>query len=373
MVSASHLMLRGSLWNFRRRVMGTLSTVIQIPLGTTDESEAKRLAMRLSDEMDDIFERLLRSDKELPADVVAAYFDFCLRKLTQDLTKRRRIMRMSGRFSANDKKLEEMRPTVMRFMSEDGLSHTLPIHRTSEFSTPEELQMAMTIHGQLYSSVIVSLRLPHFKAAATIATGRKERSALHESQLLETYIYASTAAMEAVTGRPAAMSAIARVRAIDIIEERSKIETSGSAAPAVTAVKAPKNAPASYEPPTPLLTSGVKIISKRITHSALDDQFQAAAASSDTHDLERSPKTSPFSHDLAGVCERSIRRAQADGRMDDKTALGRRMSIKLFMFITGQQLVTDVEQHHIRVLMNGLKTLPANFLKSESDRYLTYA
>ncbi len=373
METASHLLLRGSSWCFRRRVMGTSKMVIQIPLGVTNEHEARRIAVRLSDEMNDIFERLLRSDTELPDDVVAAYFNYCLRKVTQDLTKQRRKKRMSGSFSNDDRKIEEMRLTVMRQMSEDGLSHTLPIHRVAEFSTPEELEMAMTIHGEQYKLVMSSLKRPHFKAAASIATGTKDRSVSHESQLLETYIHASTAAMEAVNDRPAAMSAIARARAAEIVGQRSGAEMGDSAAPKVVAAEAPTYAPGPIAPTAPLLTTGVNIISKPITHSALDAQFQLAAASPDTLDLERSPKTSPFSHDLAGVCERSIRRAQADGRMDDKTALGRRMSIKLFMFITGQQLVSEVEQHHIRIFMSALKLLPMNFLKSERDRELTYA
>ncbi|WP_203227977.1 hypothetical protein [Roseovarius dicentrarchi] len=352
--------------------MGTSKMVIQIPLGVTNEQEARRIAVRLSDEMNDIFERLLRSDTELPDDIVAAYFDYCLRKVTQDLTKQRRKKRMSGSFSDDDKKIEEMRLIVMRQMSEDGLSHTLPIHRVAEFSTPEELEMAMIIHGQQYKLVMSSLKRPHFKAAASIATRTKDRSSSHESQLLEAYLHATTAAMEAVTDRPAAMTAAARARASELVVQRSKVAVSGSHAPRVVTAEAPTDAPVSITPTAPLLTSGVEVISIPITHSLLDAQFQAAAASTDTHDLERSPKTSPFAHDLAGVCERSIRRAQADGRMDDKTALGRRMSVKLFIFITDQQLVTRVEQHHIRIFMNALKSLPANFLKSESDRSLTY-
>lgn len=279
---------------------------------------------------------------------------------------------MSGKFSATDKQTDEMRLLITRYMTEDGLSDTLPPHRVSAFTDPDELELAMVVHRQQHVNVLNSLKFPHFHYAATHLTGSEDRKPAHESQLLEAYIHASAAAMEAVDSKPASMSAIARDQASGIVSRKSRsgmrIKNREEFPSPDALVSAPKADPA----PSTLVTRGVKLIEGPISHAVLDIQFQTAADAAETHDLDRSPKTSPFSHDLAGVCERSIRRAQADGRMDDKTALGRRMSVKLFMVITGQQLVTDVEQHHLRIFMNALKTLPANFLKSESDRTMTY-
>ena len=47
----SHLLLRGTTWQYRRRVPG-MSSVIQIPLGTSDRMSAFRLSILLTAEFD---------------------------------------------------------------------------------------------------------------------------------------------------------------------------------------------------------------------------------------------------------------------------------------------------------------------------------
>lgn len=87
-------------------------SVIQIPLGTSDRMSAFRLSILLTEEFDMTLDRLLRSDCLIPDELNQKYFDFCLRKIVQDLTKQRRRMPMSGAITQTGRRTEEIRRVV---------------------------------------------------------------------------------------------------------------------------------------------------------------------------------------------------------------------------------------------------------------------
>ncbi|MFA8384160.1 MAG: DUF6538 domain-containing protein [Pelagibaca sp.] len=369
MEQASHLLLRGSTWHYRRRVPGS-SCVLQISLGTSDRGTAVRLSIRLTAEFDMTLDRLLRSDRLIPDALIAKYFDFCLRKIVQDLTKQRRRARMSGAITQNDRRTEEVKRKIVSHMVEDGLSPVLPPHRVTEYETPEDLEIAMTLHQQQFTLISRSAIRPHFKAAASMIVGEAARNQDQTYQLTETYLHAHAAALEVVEKGPQEMARIATARSAELMlgQPGNILDTRSSIAQQDFSRQMIVDADASS---ATLLTEGVSIITVPLTHTLLDAQFDIARASQES--LDRSPRSQPFSHDLAGVCERSIKRAQADGRMDDKTADSRRMSVKLFMFMCGLQLATEVEQHHLSIFVKALKTLPKNFNRSIHDRNKSYA
>lgn len=369
MEQASHLLIRGSVWQYRRRLPGS-SCVIQFPLGTSDRETAVRLSIRLTAEFDMTLDRLLRLDRLIPDELIAKYFDFCLRKIVQDLSRQKRRMRMSGEINQQDRRTDEIKRIIVQHLIEDGLSPTLPLHRIPEFDTPEDLQIAMTVQQQQFNFITRSVIRPHFKAAASIILESKDRKPDQKFQLTEAFMYAHAAALEAVVRSPQEMAQIAAARSAELLSGQrlqsplaiTPMEPPDLAMPEVQKVE---------EKPKILLTEGVTLIAAPLTHELLDAQFDVARSSDEL--LDRSPKTQPFSHDIAGACERSIKRAQAAGKMDDKTADSRRMSAKLFMFISDLQLVTEIEHHHLSLFVKAMKSLPKNFNRSMHDRKKTYA
>lgn len=365
MEQASYLLIRGSAWQYRRRLPGS-SCVIQIPLGTSSRETAVKLSARLTVEFDMTLDRLLRSDSLIPDELVAKYFDFCLRKIVQDMNRQKRRRRMSGNITEKDRKTDEIRRIITEHMIQDGLSPDLPLHRIPEFKTPEDLEIAMTVQLALFVNITQSAKRPHFKAAASMIVGSAKSSPDQVYQLTEAYMHAHSAALEVIERGPQEREKIAAARSAELLLRPSSISRA-----AENPVIAPQYVTRVEEKQTTLLTEGVSLITSPLNHERLDIQFKTARSSQES--LLRSPKTEPFSHDLAGGCERSIKRAQAAGKMDDKTADSRRASVKLFMFISGLQLVTEIEQHHLSIFVNALKTLPKNFNRSMHDRKKTYA
>jgi hypothetical protein len=124
MEQASYLLIRGSAWQYRRRLPGS-SCVIQIPLGTSSRETAVKLSARPTVEFDMTLDRLLRSDSLIPDELVAKYFDFCLRKIVQDMNRQKRRRRMSGNITEKDRKTDEIRRIITEHMIQDGLSPDL--------------------------------------------------------------------------------------------------------------------------------------------------------------------------------------------------------------------------------------------------------
>jgi len=366
---ASHLLLRGTTWQYRRRVPG-MSSVIQIPLGTSDRTSAFRLSILLTAEFDMTLDRLLRSDRLIPDELVQKYFDFCLRKIVRDLTTQRRKMRMSGEITQTGRRTEEIRRIVTSHMITDGLSRILPMHRIAEFESPEDLEIAMTVHQQQFTFITGASVRPHYKAAASIILGTKDRHPDQTYQLTEAFLHAQAAALEVVDGSPAELARVAAIRSAELMSgTRTTVPTVSDGM--VHQVEArPEPVVPIAKSPAPL-TEGLSLITGRLTHELLDDQFAIARSSAEP--LDRSPKTEPFSHDLAGACERSIKRAQMAKKMDDKTADSRRMTVKLFMFINNLQLITEVEQHHLAIFVKAISRLPKHFNRSKNDRQKTYS
>ncbi|MCL3882667.1 hypothetical protein [Marivita sp. GX14005] len=344
--------------------------MIQIPLGTSDREVAARLSLRLTAEFEMTLDRLLRADRLIPEELIAKYFDFCLRRIVLDLSTRSRRTRMSGKITPVDRRHEEITRKVVRDMIQDGLSVDLPPHRIPEYATPDDLEIAMTAQRQQFAFISRSARRPHFKAAASMIVGTSERSSDQDLQLTEAFLHAHATALEIIEKEPKEKATIAAARSAEVLSGLYRSSPS-YVEPALSSYTSPPgNNRIQIDPPV-LLTDGVSLISNPLTHALLDAQFDAARSSDEL--LDRSPRTQPFGHDLAGACERSIKRAQAAGKMDDKTADGRRMSIKLFMFVSGLQLVTEVEQHHLSIFVKALKALPRNFNRSLHDRKKSYS
>lgn len=345
----SHLALRTSKWHFRRRLPGS-SHVIQIPLGTTDRERASRIAARLADGMDAMLEKLLIDREEIPAEMLATYVDFCTRRIALELTRMRRRERTRGDAPADAAIRTEIRRKVISFLAEDGVTIDFPAHRVREFATPEELEIAMEIHSHECLWVQKSIKAPHYKYAASLILGTSEKSTGQLAQLKEGYIQAKVSAFDSVYPPPA--------ERVIVGSTDGEVPPSAPVPPQVAAPISPVG--------HIILTDGLMLHDGPLTHEILDAQF--AIAKNSEEDLDRSPKTEPFSFDIAGVCERGIKRDIDKGKIDDETADSRRSSVKLFMFITGVQLITEVEQYHLAIFIKTMKYLRKNFNKSSRDR-----
>lgn len=343
----SHITLRGSKWHFRRRLPGS-PHVIQFPLGTSDRERASRLAARLADEMDTMLEKLLIDREEIPAAMLATYVSFCTRRIALELTRMRRRERTRGDAPADAAIRIEIRRKVIEFLAVDGVTIDFPKHRVSEFPTPEELEIAMEIHDHECRWVQKSVRAPHYKQAASMILGTPDKSAGQLAQLKEGYIQAKISAFNSVYPPPSVTA--------DAVLELAPIR--------IEPVQPPPAQTAAV--PIIILTEGVTLHDGDLTHEILDMQFAIARGSKE--DLDRSPKTHPFSYDIAGVCERGIKRDIEKGKIDEETADSRRSSVKLFMFITGTQLITEIEQYHLAIFVKTMKSLRKNFNKSSKDR-----
>lgn len=373
---ATYLILRGEIFHFRRRLPGSAATTLQISLWTSDRNEAARMAARINFEIESMLERLAQNKQLMPQELIAKYFDFCVKRLVAEISTRHRMAMMSADTPSITSQAADIRRKVVSFMLEDGLSRTLPPHRLGEFSNALELEIALDQHEKATAYVQVSQKLPPYKAAASSILGTTDPNSLQLDQLREAFLFAYSAALEALEKKPGEMANAAMAHAQFVVSAQNRASFTNPHlphAPEALPPSAQKSPVATILPSanTPLLTTGLKLISGNLTYELLDLQFASACASQEQ--IDRSPKSDPFSFDLAGVCERSIRRAKESGKMDSKTADARRSSIKLFAFVTGLQLVTEIEQHHIAVFTKALKTIPKNFNRSVHDRRRTYS
>jgi len=307
----------------------------------------------MSDEIDVMFEHLLVDKDEIPEHLIAQYIDFCMRRTVIYLKQARRESRMSMEAPADVARHDEIRRKVLAFLVEDGLNNILPPHRIAEFPNPGDLKDAMWIHARECKRVATSLKNPNFRYAADRIFGMDSKTEGQIYQINQAYLTARAAVYDDVYPP--------RPEILNDIEKGSHDVPPGE----------PDVAQHEQANTNTLLTDGVTLHDGALTHEILDDQFAKARASNEA--LDRSPKSNPFSHDLAGVCERSIKRDLASGKIDEKTADSRRMSLKLFSFLTSVQLVTEVEQHHLAIFIKAMKTLPKNFNRSIHDRRKTLA
>ncbi|WP_296427598.1 hypothetical protein, partial [Yoonia sp.] len=379
-----YLFEKDGIFYFRRRIPG-FSTVISpllLSLGTKSEAFARTWLLKLTMEFDDMLDTFLYALDELPENLIARYMSVRLQHAISDLRRQHRMERMSGRVSRTNPSNLEAQRLALETLLRDGIQKTFPHYRIRPDWTEDELKdvmLAYRAEADLALSPALKTQLAReFFETTGFTTGSFE----HHAQILEIYLHSKITSLDTIDDqriqrsnafRDMSKKLNAQHQVTSLLSDNDLLDCSvrtisrphaqdlnpqSDLWPPITAEKTP----------APVLTPGVELITEPLTILALNTQFAAAAACDE--ELHRGSNDEPFGIDIAGACERSIKVAMAAGRIDKKTADGRRSKIKLFCLLANVQTVTEIEQHHLRVFEQKLENVPLNFNRSHKDAEL---
>lgn len=380
-----YLFKKSGNFYFRRRVPGfsTLISPLMLSLGTKNEVFAYTCLTNLTVEFEDMLDAFLFPLDELPENLIASYMSVRLGHAISDLRRAHRMERVSGRVRKSSPHSLKAQTLALEILLQDGIQKTFPPYRIRPDWTDEELRDIMLAHrieAELALSPALRTKLAReFLETTGVSTGSLE----HHAQILEIYLHAKIASLNSLDDQRIQRSAAFRRLSEKLIEQSLSVPTayhdadmnSGSCSQSWPNEQHPrrldetKPADAPDSSTVPVLTPGVELINSPLTISALNAQFAAAAACDEP--LHRGTNDKPFGVDIAGACERSIKVAMAAGKIDQKTADGRRSKIKLFCLLANVQTVKEIEQFHLRVFEQNLENVPLNFNKSHKDADLT--
>ncbi|QFT61986.1 site-specific integrase [Roseivivax sp. THAF30] len=312
--------------------------------------------------------------EELPEEVMARYMTVRLQMCVSDLRRQHRMARMSGRGRGLcDTRQEHMKIVIESFLI-DGLCSNLPPHRIDPEWSADTLESIMRLHRAEFDATTSSAMRDRLAGEFREVTGQEPRAAEHHAQILEAYLHSRLAALRTLDDQHAAQKAefeaLSREIMAGVFEVNSVAPVTAPIAQVSEQLALPSPSPQKAAAEDLVLTPGVELIKGPLTYDALSAQLSAAAASDES--LHRNPSEEPFGLDIAGACERSIKRAMAKGKMDARTAEARRTKVKTFCLLTGLQRVDEVQQYHIRLFDELCDLLPKNFMRSPKDGRMTW-
>ena len=352
MPAPTYLYVQSDRFYYRRRIptLSTCKSPLMVSLRTKNKNQALIWSLSLTKEFETVLNSFAFIHDPIPDALVHKFMQRRLKQFVDDLKRQSRMAWFTGRkhsFSECDRSaLQHALKALIKF----GPHHPFPVEAIDPEWSPTELSRAMEIFDQEARKLKSPGMMDHLVREFKEATDYVPRSAEHDAQIMQAYLESMlTAAQPEQEARQPLLELREECNAPDASKQRSTVVANE---------------------PAPLLTPGVNLIASKLTTRLLNDQFEAARASKE--DLDRSTEKDPFGVDFAGVCERSIKHAQINGTMDNKTADARRSKIKLFCLLTGVQLVTEVEQYHLRIFERSLAEVHKNFMRSPAHLDFTW-
>ena len=241
-----------------------------------------------------------------------------------------------------------------------------------------ERDEAQEIQAQKFKEFIS----PAFNQAIQTRAGvdGKDLSQFDQLQLRWKAVEAQMAALAAADSVPLHNAAEAKSAAASMLmyalasssTTTREAEASGGADPLAKANLSPEKAQPIAKMPRKPVTLGVEIIQGRMTGTAVLEQMKQAKAQK----LEplfdgtsgTASKSRAFGADIAGTAVRTVQRARAKQETKEQML----KSAVLFIFLTGVQYVTDIEQEHLEQFAHLIQTKwPVHYWKSPKEKDLT--
>lgn len=381
MLPPTYLYRQSGRLYFRRRIPGlsTSRAPVLVSLGTTDRIEAHTWSRTLNQEFETVLDSFVFVVDAIPDDLLKVYMQLRLKRSVAELRREARMEWATGRTGAASPNARQSLKYALKALLEAGPHQPFPVFRIDPEWNANTLAEVMRHYDLEARSLRSPALMQRLADEFQEATGTTTRSIEHRAQLMQTFLHARLASLESMEDDVVHTMDTFRAFASDIAATRQETTVEAAA-------DNPKNAVTAAVEPSPQkrpdkedatavneihLTPGVELIREPLTIRRLTAQFEAARNCDEP--LVRSPKKSPYGVDFAGACERSIKSAQAAGKIDDKTADARRSKVKLFCLLTEVQTVTEVEQHHFRIFEERISEVHLHFLKKPKHQDFTWA
>ncbi len=340
MQSSSHLLKRGRIYHFRRRIprLSTGNTYIQMSLGTSDEVKASILSARLRVEMDKLMDGFILLTEPLSDTQVSQYFNAVLSDMLQKTDRQNRMARMSGRFRERDEFYARASAIALKSLIEDGIRDNLPPKRIDPAWTKDELETAIHAYRREAEAIKGAEANERINTIHEAVNGLKVSGLEHRSQLREATLIAKLKARQAVLSYEPPY-----VPDLNIDQQQLKADPQPAPAPMVEQI-APK-------------ATGPEFKFSTQTVLELNQAFE------ERREVATEAKADQYSSDIPSVFWRM---AQSEQPSDD-VCKQRQSDIRLFCFVTGITSVTDIQQHHIAYWRDILDKFPKKFLRSKED------
>lgn len=378
----NYLYKKSGYFHFRRRIPG-LSTCIapvQVAMGTTDQKTALTWIRTLTTEFETVLDSYLYVSDPIPEDLIAQFMRVRIQLTAERLRRDFRMERMSSR----SKTLVASRPIMSAVLDSlliDGVQGALPASRINPAWSTVELEAAV----RLYDTEVRSLQSQEFCDRLFTefehVTGVKALSKEHQYQILEAYLHAKKAALDAGEDEQEIRSKVFAARAKALLQaglEPMAATTQTdfqmtSASAQVSPVKTALSPSPTVLPPPPLTdstsddalpryTAGVAEIKGALTYNTLNDQQQQA---------EMVAKTRPATPTGADISSVFWRMAIVDN-LTEEVISQRLGSLRLFSLITGLQCADEIRQHHLSGFRDAMATFPNTYMRSRYDTDKSY-
>ncbi|MFG6531116.1 MULTISPECIES: DUF6538 domain-containing protein [unclassified Sulfitobacter] len=366
---------------FRRRIpkLSTSRSPVLVSLGTKDPNLALTCVGMLTMEFENVLDAFTFVLDEIPEELMHRYMKVRLTQSIQKSRRQRRLEWVLGRsgFAAP----ENRKPLRIALASllQNGIGKPFPPSQINPEWSSDMLADIMRCHHAEAHALLAPETMNALTEEFTKATGMIPRSMEHRAQIMEVYLQSRLASLDCLDTDQVSvcktyqdmLGEIAKPVSEGLpMQEPAHPETLAPPTNLAPVAKTIAHEPATAELDPVCLTPGVRLAHEPLTIQRLTEQFEAARGCNEP--LHRSPAKQPYGVDIAGACERSIKIAQANGEMDDKTADARRSRVKTFCLLAGVQTVTEVEQFHFRVFEERVENLRNNFLKRKDDALLTW-
>lgn len=368
-----YLSQRRGTYYFRRRVprLSTCFRPVLVSLGTTDRKRGHKFCIQLTAYMERMLDGNLHNS--LPEADVATFFQVELRRYLADLRVERVVERIDGSMTTQKARTNRLEAFVLRSLVEDGLRKEMPPARLAQLAE-EEQEEAKVLQSTTYAKFMSAKFNEAIQCRAETELGVHLFSEYDKLFLRSATIDACMAAHYAIETVPLHTGDQARAAAIELLQSKSPVTQT---APATTPLQLEQPKQEIFPTDMPVkhckLTPGVELLQGRITARTLQVQQDQAMDQSKTEGFdgiaENVLEDMINGNDLFGTVVRMIRKS----RSQQDTCEQKLKSVKLFIYTTGVQLVTDIRQHHLDMFGDSMEhKLTKHYWKSAAQKDMTF-
>lgn len=380
-----YLSQRRGAYYFRRRVP-TLSTCFRpvlVSLGTTDRKRGLKFCIQLTAYMERMLDGNLH--KSLPEADITAFFQAELRSYLAELRGSRVLEHINGSLTAEKARNNRLETHVLRSLVENGLRRDMSSAHSARLpkSDQDKANQMQSAEFDKLTSVIFNENLRH---RAEQRLGIQEFSKTDIHHLRWASIEARLGAHHAIetvplhNGDQAGAAAIAMMATLSPAPSTHTVTTRAAQPHPDAKYQASPSALRNSDveqnplpPASPSLTQGVKLIEGRIAANTIYAQREQALQQPEIDGFNGLADTTVNKQhcgpDLLGTTARMIRKS----RSQQDTCEQKLKSADLFIYLTGVQIVSNIQQHHIDMFGKSLENeLPVHYWKSRAQKDLTF-
>jgi integrase len=382
-----YLSQRRGTYYFRRRVprLSTCFRPVLVSLGTTDRKQSLKFCIQLTAYMERMLDGNLHNS--LPQADITAFFQAELRSYLVELRGSRVLEHIGGSLTPEKARNNQLETHVLRSLVEDGLRRDMSAAHSARLPKRDQdkANQMQSAEFDKFTSVTFNENLQH---RAEQRLGIQEFSEIDMQHLRWALIEARMGAHHAIetvplhNGDQAGTAAIAMMATLSPARSTHSVtmratqpdsEVQNQILPSASRDTDVEQHPPPTRSTSPSLTHGVKLIEGRITANAIYMQREQALQQPEIDDFDGLASTTINRQhrgpDLLGTTVRMIRKS----RSQQDTCEQKLKSADLFIYLTGVQIVSNIQQHHIDMFGKSLENeLPVHYWKSRAQKDLTF-